>query len=111
MKLHDVQRILDAEIISEKNVDSVEVKMACGADLMSDVLAHIESGSLLLTGLTNPQVVRDRQHRSHLLRPGKEAARRDGRAGKQPGSPSARNRTADVRKLRTTLQGRTDWLL
>lgn len=32
--------------------------MACGADLMSDVLAFTHSGTLLLTGLTNPQVVR-----------------------------------------------------
>ena len=32
--------------------------MACGADLMSDVLAFTKSDSLLLTGLTNPQVIR-----------------------------------------------------
>ncbi len=32
--------------------------MACGADLMSDVLAFTHDGTLLLTGLTNPQVVR-----------------------------------------------------
>lgn len=32
--------------------------MACGADLMSDVLAFTHAGTLLLTGLTNPQVVR-----------------------------------------------------
>jgi predicted transcriptional regulator len=34
------------------------VEMACGADLMSDVLAFTHAGTLLLTGLTNPQVVR-----------------------------------------------------
>jgi len=49
---------LEAEVIVGNDLDSVEVKMGCGADLMSDVLAHIESGALLLTGLTNPQVVR-----------------------------------------------------
>lgn len=32
--------------------------MGCGADLMSDVLAYGKSGSVLLTGLTNQQVVR-----------------------------------------------------
>lgn len=32
--------------------------MACGADLMSDVLAFTHTGTLLMTGLTNPQVVR-----------------------------------------------------
>lgn len=31
---------------------------ACGSDLMSDVLALTKPGSVLLTGLTNPQVVR-----------------------------------------------------
>ncbi len=34
------------------------VDLACGADLMSDVLAFTHAGTLLLTGLTNPQVVR-----------------------------------------------------
>lgn len=35
-----------------------EVFTACGADLMSDVLAFTKDGALLMTGLTNPQVVR-----------------------------------------------------
>lgn len=35
-----------------------EIQTGCGSDLMSDVLAFIKSGSLLLTGLTNPQAVR-----------------------------------------------------
>jgi predicted transcriptional regulator len=58
MKLRDVSRILDAEVISGKDSLDTEVEMACGADLMSDVLAFIKHGSLLITGLTNPQVVR-----------------------------------------------------
>jgi predicted transcriptional regulator len=58
MNLRDVQRILDAVLIAGENIDSVEIQMACGADLMSDVLTHIKTGSLLLTGLTNEQVVR-----------------------------------------------------
>ena len=32
--------------------------MGCGADLMSDVLAFTHTGTLLMTGLTNPQVIR-----------------------------------------------------
>ena len=32
--------------------------MGSGADLMSDVLAFTQEGTLLMTGLTNPQVVR-----------------------------------------------------
>lgn len=35
-----------------------EVAHACGSDLLSDVLTFTKPRSLLLTGLTNPQVVR-----------------------------------------------------
>ena len=35
-----------------------EIITACGADLMSDVLAFTTYGALLLTGLTHAQVVR-----------------------------------------------------
>ena len=58
MTLEDVLAIVDGKVVS-KNVDlSMQVEMACGADLMSDVLAFTHAGTLLLTGLTNPQVVR-----------------------------------------------------
>jgi predicted transcriptional regulator len=58
LKLREVIEILDAEIIvGEDNLD-LEVKTAFGADLMSDVLAFAKAGSLLLTGLTNTQVIR-----------------------------------------------------
>jgi predicted transcriptional regulator len=56
--LEDVLALIDGKVISQ-NVDlSMQVEMACGADLMSDVLAFTHAGTLLLTGLTNPQVVR-----------------------------------------------------
>jgi hypothetical protein len=35
-----------------------EVHTACGADMMSDVLAFVKDQSVLLTGLCNPQVIR-----------------------------------------------------
>ena len=58
MKLSEIVQILDAEILSTVNNESqVNITMACGADLMSDVLAFIKSRTLLLTGLTTPQVV------------------------------------------------------
>jgi len=58
LKLNDVKIILDAEVIvGEEHLD-LEVKTAFGADLMSDVLAFAKAGSLLLTGLTNSQVIR-----------------------------------------------------
>jgi predicted transcriptional regulator len=56
--LEDVLTIIDGKVISQ-NIDlGMQVEMACGADLMSDVLAFTHAGTLLLTGLTNPQVVR-----------------------------------------------------
>jgi len=58
MTLEDVRRILEAQVITGADLLDQEVKMACGSDLMSDVLSFVKSESLLLTGLTNPQVVR-----------------------------------------------------
>ena len=58
MKLKEIERILDAEIITGAGLMETDIKMACGSDLMSDVLSFVKSESLLLTGLTNPQVVR-----------------------------------------------------
>ena len=56
--LEDVKRILEAEVLVGDEFLHRDVEAACGSDLMSDVLAFVKSDSLLLTGLTNPQVVR-----------------------------------------------------
>ncbi len=49
--------MLEADVLT-RDVDSVlEAQAGCGADLLSDVLSYAHSGTLLLTGLTNPQVV------------------------------------------------------
>lgn len=58
MRLSEVRDILDAEIIVGEDSLDLEVQTAFGADLMSDVLAFAKAGSLLLTGLTNTQVIR-----------------------------------------------------
>lgn len=58
MTVGQVKEILGAELIcGEDRIDS-EVHTACGADMMSDVLAFVKDQSVLLTGLVNPQVVR-----------------------------------------------------
>ncbi len=57
MVVRKVMEILEAELLTGKDGLDVEIQMACGADLMSDVLAFSKSESLLLTGLTNPQVI------------------------------------------------------
>ena len=58
MKLSDVKKILDANVIVGEEKLDIEVTTAFGADLMSDVLSFAKAGCLLLTGLTNTQVVR-----------------------------------------------------
>ena len=58
MTLEEVRRILEAEVVVGSNLHEINVDMCCGADLMSDVLAFAKTGALLLTGLTNAQVVR-----------------------------------------------------
>lgn len=58
MTLEEVLRIIDGKVISTDVDLQTDVKMACGADLMSDVLAFTHAGTVLLTGLTNPQVIR-----------------------------------------------------
>jgi predicted transcriptional regulator len=58
LKLSEVQRLLGATLIWGEHCLEREVATACGADLMSDVLAFTKDGALLLTGLINPQVVR-----------------------------------------------------
>jgi predicted transcriptional regulator len=56
--LRDVQKILDADVLVGADKLDTEVHTAFAADLMSDVLAFADSGCILLTGLTNPQVIR-----------------------------------------------------
>lgn len=58
MTVNDVKVILGAEIYCGEQYLSKEVHTACGADMMSDVLAFVKDQSVLLTGMCNPQVVR-----------------------------------------------------
>ena len=58
MTVNDVKEILGAEILCGEQYLEREVHTACGADMMSDVLAFVRDQSVLLTGLCNPQVIR-----------------------------------------------------
>ena len=57
MTLHEIIQILQAEPILNGEVRDVTVQIACGSDLMSDVLSFAKPGALLLTGLTTVQVI------------------------------------------------------
>lgn len=50
--------MLEANVVVGQEKLDMEVSTAFGADLMSDVMAFAKEGSLLLTGLTNAQVVK-----------------------------------------------------
>jgi predicted transcriptional regulator len=56
--LSEIKDLLEAEVITGEEQLDMEVKTAFAADLMSDVLAFATPGSLLITGLANPQVLR-----------------------------------------------------
>ncbi len=58
MTLGEIREALGAEVLCGESRLGLEIETACGCDLMSDVLAFTGPDSLLLTGLTNPQVVR-----------------------------------------------------
>jgi len=58
MRLKEVKEILNAEVMIGEEKLEEEVFTACGADLMSDVLASRDEKAVLLTGLTNVQVIR-----------------------------------------------------
>lgn len=58
MQLKQIMQLIDAEVVAHKSGIDYDVKTAFGSDLMSDVLAYVEEDTLLITGLTNQQVIR-----------------------------------------------------
>ncbi|ULQ60382.1 hypothetical protein K7I13_03480 [Brucepastera parasyntrophica] len=58
MTISEVQKALEAELVDGTGQENVEILSACGADLMSDVMAFVKDQVLLLTGLINVQVIR-----------------------------------------------------
>jgi predicted transcriptional regulator len=61
MNVEELIKIIDGKLINPDADLASEIKGGCGADLMSDVLASIQPEAVLLTGLTNPQVIRTAQ--------------------------------------------------
>jgi predicted transcriptional regulator len=58
MNLSEIRNILDATVLTEQVALQKTVDIAYCADLMSDVLSFSVINSLLITGLTNAQVIR-----------------------------------------------------
>jgi len=57
VSLEEIRRVLEAEILCGSDHLARTVKRADATDLMSQVLAFSRPGTVLLTGLTNIQVV------------------------------------------------------
>ena len=58
MTVAEAVKILDGQFFWGEEKADMEVASACGADLMSDVMAFVKDRVLLLTGLVNQQVIR-----------------------------------------------------
>lgn len=58
MVLSNIVELINGEVHTCADKTDIIVKSACGADLMSDVMAFSKENAMLLTGLINPQVIR-----------------------------------------------------
>lgn len=58
MTLRQIKDAIEAEVLAGEDQLARDIRVALACDLMSDVLAFGPTGALLLTGLTNVQVVR-----------------------------------------------------
>ncbi|MFI5144771.1 MAG: hypothetical protein ACHQJ4_04180 [Ignavibacteria bacterium] len=57
MVLNEIKELLDCKILNKDVFTDEDISYCFAADLMSDVLRYARTGSLLLTGLTNMQVL------------------------------------------------------
>ncbi len=58
MTIQDMADILHARVLVGQEHLDTPVYTACCSDLMSDVLAFVDEKTVLITGLTNPHVIR-----------------------------------------------------
>ena len=58
MNIREMIDVLQGKVLVQNHDPNEELPLGGAADLMSDVLAFGSEGMALLTGLTNPQVVR-----------------------------------------------------
>lgn len=58
MKLSEIVEALNAKVLTGEDQMGKEVSKCGASDLMSDILAGLSEGCILLTGLTTVQVIR-----------------------------------------------------
>jgi len=61
LKLSEVLEITGARCVVGEHLEQIEVNHAFASDLMSDVLTMSRLDTLLITGLTTPQIIRTAQ--------------------------------------------------
>ena len=58
MTWSEIVRLLQAEVLTKNTDLDLDIECAFGADLISDILMRTQEPTLLLSGLTNPQIIR-----------------------------------------------------
>ncbi len=58
MKLKKIIEVLEADLLYESVDQEKDISCAFGSDLISDILMCTKESTLLLTGLTNPHIIR-----------------------------------------------------
>ena len=58
MTFRDMATVLHAKVLCHEEKLDLPARTACCSDLMSDVLAFVNEKTVLITGLTNPHVMR-----------------------------------------------------
>jgi predicted transcriptional regulator len=58
MKLSQIVETLEAKVLTGNDLLETDIDTCGASDLMSDILAGLSEGSILLTGLTTVQVIR-----------------------------------------------------
>lgn len=58
MKLRRILQLLEAENYGKEEHLERDISCAFGSDLISDILMCTKEATILLTGLTNPQIIR-----------------------------------------------------
>lgn len=57
MRVGEILKIIEGVVLTGGEDKHLDIQMACGCDLMSDVLSFVKPNTLLLTGLTAPLVI------------------------------------------------------
>ena len=61
MRLSEIKKCLGCQLVCptcSQEIEHIDIEYAYASDLMSDILVAVKPGAILLTGLTNNQVIR-----------------------------------------------------